>query len=233
MELTTPSTDATSTVEPSDEVPSSVEARATPVPASTRVFALPELVENILLHVTPADGLTAGKLDPTPILFVLQRVNTTFKNTISGSKSLQERMCLRLHTDMKQRRSPKDLFEWLLESIVVVNGRVVLVGPADSLGIARALLGVSRLFSRGSHATGSRHYDAVHGSEASWRRMKAHCEESDLKFDMATESDQIMLPSFTRDMTLGEVHDGLQRLIAALNRYFESHPLRRLRIDEG
>lgn len=53
------------------------------VHGTNKVFVIPELLEEILHYV------------PLKILFVVQRVNTTFRNTIAGSERLQRKMVLR------------------------------------------------------------------------------------------------------------------------------------------
>ena len=49
---------------------------------ASKVFAIPELLENILIYTD------------TLQLFVLQSVNSTFQDTMRGSKEIRRRMCL-------------------------------------------------------------------------------------------------------------------------------------------
>ena len=59
-----------------------------------RVFGIAELLEQILLELAREFPLTGTS--PCKILFILQRVNATFKATIKASSKLQERMWLSL-----------------------------------------------------------------------------------------------------------------------------------------
>ena len=60
--------------------------------AAKRVFAIPELLEPILLFID--DNNWIYKMAAAKRLYVLQRVNTTFANTIQGSGKLKYRMGL-------------------------------------------------------------------------------------------------------------------------------------------
>lgn len=61
-----------------------------------KVFGLPELCENILLHLNDSKMILRGVPldDPIKQLFVLQRVSRTFKGTIEGSRKLRKLMWL-------------------------------------------------------------------------------------------------------------------------------------------
>ena len=61
---------------------------ASPLPSSTRFFALPELVDIVLQQV------------PKKSLLPLQRVNHLFKSRIEQTTSLQEKLCLTAKTDV-------------------------------------------------------------------------------------------------------------------------------------
>ena len=71
------------------------------IPAAHEVFAIPELLENILLHIRPSKpnqairGMSEEAQQPLRALFVLRRVSRTFLSTIEGSPSLQVAMGLR------------------------------------------------------------------------------------------------------------------------------------------
>ncbi|KAF7185398.1 hypothetical protein HII31_13245 [Pseudocercospora fuligena] len=59
---------------------------------ATRVFSIPELLEHILLLLTPTRIVGGVGFRPQLQLFALQRVNRTFLATILGSKQLQAAM---------------------------------------------------------------------------------------------------------------------------------------------
>ncbi len=74
-------------------------ALADPLLASTKVFALPELLEQIIVHVGyfrdyPGGEKAADHYNPSGLkqLFVLQRTNTTFQDIIGLSKQLRAAM---------------------------------------------------------------------------------------------------------------------------------------------
>ena len=58
-------------------------------PAAAQVFAIPELLEIILVHVGANGGIHDMKA-----LFTLQRVNTTFQKVITTSKTIRQMMYL-------------------------------------------------------------------------------------------------------------------------------------------
>lgn len=71
--------------------------------ASTRVFAIPELVEHILTHIVPQQRCSSDRFSfPDQIaqatsirtLYKLQRVNKTFSKTVQRSKTLRRAMFL-------------------------------------------------------------------------------------------------------------------------------------------
>lgn len=67
---------------------------------ASAVFSIPELLEHILL-LLPTPPRTTGHLDePTTQLFMLQRVNSTFRATILGSKALRLQMDARCQFEM-------------------------------------------------------------------------------------------------------------------------------------
>ncbi|KXS96308.1 hypothetical protein AC578_7483 [Pseudocercospora eumusae] len=82
--------------------------------ASTRVFGINELLEQILLEL--ADALpshvtaTSGHTIPQPAyqLFVLQRTNVAFRDTIRHSKVMQRRMFLDLSGPISDARVKSD-----------------------------------------------------------------------------------------------------------------------------
>lgn len=72
--------------------------------ASTRVFVINELLEQILLELTESIPSYAAKSSgdeisqPAYQLFVLQRTNSAFRDTIRRSKVMQRRMFLEFST---------------------------------------------------------------------------------------------------------------------------------------
>lgn len=81
-------------------------------PACDRVFAIAELLENILLKVHERDGKANCQwISSVKSLFTLQRVDKTFHNTIKGSIKLQRAMLLEFdEKDAEERPSGLDFF---------------------------------------------------------------------------------------------------------------------------
>ena len=81
-------------------------------PACDRVFAIAELLENILLEVHERDGKANRRwISSIKNLFTLQRVDKTFQNTIRGSIKLQRAMLLEFdEKDAEERPSGLDFF---------------------------------------------------------------------------------------------------------------------------
>ena len=70
--------------------------------AATRVFAIPELLELILIELglSQHSPLFCNKFTPATTLFLLQRTNSTFRSTIQKSKMLRTIMLLEHNNDM-------------------------------------------------------------------------------------------------------------------------------------
>lgn len=120
-------------------------------------------------------------------------------------------MCLRMHPDLDMRPDPKRMVEWLLEKIGVVNGTKRLDGPVTALqsSIIQTAPGRGRL-SKVKKRSGEK------PTGTSWRAIKVHSEEGSPVFEMRLKSESWVLPSFKRTMTLGEIHDGLQKVLSAI-----------------
>jgi hypothetical protein len=102
--------------------------------AAQEVFRIPELLEIILLHLSDITRRTIRDIGqhatPAAILFVLQRVNTTFRTTIAESLTLQQRMFL-LPTPAKTFLANRThMADWLLKGIGILNNGRVLIGRA-------------------------------------------------------------------------------------------------------
>lgn len=230
--------------------PDSLSATS-PYSAATKVFDIPILLEHILLFVSASakedavfegynyytqddDTLCQG---PTRSLFVLQRVNSLFKATISRNKVIQQGMFLRARPrdvgdspestggvsskrfELSGMQTSHSSVRWLLEEIGVFSNRSELymrVGDNGALAF--------------SGRTKGKQLDS-NDEFASWRQMRLHCVERcgpfHVKFkhmpaEMITyeiEGEYIPVECSGRqiddgeDMSLGELHDWLSRLM--------------------
>lgn len=205
--------------------------------AAQEVFDLPELLEMILLQLTPepdTQNAFSQQRHAAADVFIVQRVNRTFQSVISTSKSLQEQMCLRIHPEWEQSQDPQHMVNWLVNSVGItdvhdkgtriVDGGIGLSNLFESLSVDTLLSDPLRMLAIDSLQK-VRPQDEYFGRpEASWRNMTARCVGDDVSFQIETQGwhRQTHLRRFTRNMTLGEVHDGLQKLIPAMVSYEKS-----------
>jgi hypothetical protein len=204
------------------------------------VFDLPELLENILLHVSTfaeAKAQIKGPLAmvwddsvqeivplvhpttyqaPSKELFVLQRVNSTFRDTISQSKIMQQRMFLAPtpgHGDIpgSSQHIYQDTISWLLSEVGVRNKKYALYGRADRVVIHK----LQRDFS---------HFTVNTSKESSWRKMRVYnrqgCGSTVLAFadwQNPWVFDEVCLGE---QLTLGSLHDKLRMMLSSLEVWY-------------
>lgn len=185
------------------------------MPASTRVFALPELLETILLHVATALRPTHNYrgpdyLNPATDLFVLQRVNKGFRDIIARNITLRRRMFLEpTPLDMigPHQLGINHTVDWLISSVGVFNNGYELFGLTNALGM---------------HRKHDQH-EFDKSLEASWRKMKVQCIATNQLVEIGIIIWKVRnwVGCFGRGngAILGEVHDGLQRLMPKLREY--------------
>jgi hypothetical protein len=173
-------------------------------------------VAKILLHL-PHIAISYTRFGATPIpdtqLFVLQRVSRTFQATILDTKTLRQRMFLAL-TPEPQPSNWVHLYhsgmtDWLLREIGVSNERKELCRRIHGLGISdtRALRPQDKR------------------PEASWRKINLHCLERGNAINVrlvCIDNACVLLRCFgcKEDMTLGQLHDALQRLIPCISAHY-------------
>lgn len=188
-----------------------------PVSAAQRVFDIAELVAEILLHLPNVDRAYSEDITffPDAQLFVLQRVSPTFQATILGNRILRQRMLLQ----SMPAGSPGPLYDhmahWLLTEIGVSNEHFRLGGS------------IASLWARRSSPRKERSQDKR--PEASWRKVKLHCVEggrdtgASLRIIDRTYAHRpyrlLRRFRYEDNTTLGELHDGLQRLIPFIEEY--------------
>lgn len=164
---------------------------------------------------------------PALRLFVIQRVNKTFQATIAGSPDIQKAMYLKPSRVLEWRSDRYFMANWLLKQITISDGVFELRGRATGLQIKH-----KSEYEKSSDPEGLLIADYPHvepafdgpGPDESWRKIKLHCVEKsnliDFSFIWPNSSalqrrHSIVLGSFhsNQEMTLGKVHDGLQRLL--------------------
>lgn len=221
---------------------SSVNTPEMPRTAAARVFDLPELLEKILLQLpfvednqdvrkrliedeqesnsfifTPLlarnqDATTPGRFpDPVKDLFIIQRVNSTFRDLIAGSRVLQRRMLLAAHTDSSDV-NPHNSIRWLLETIGVdaMQDRWSLMMWTTK---QRVDIRVRMMREHRKKTSGQ-----------SWRKMKVRCTEHMVAIPLmyaSWELEDVQLAEFKHGdaTTLGQLSDGLTRLVPLIARY--------------
>lgn len=218
------------------------------LPASVRVFAIPELLENILLQ----SGQDNGKADRQWIsfvkdLFVFQRVDTTFKNTINGSIKLRRAMLLEYDEDSaKERPSGLEFFfnrytPWhpsvpciahTVErtSIRGTNVKVVYIGMEATLDrpIMCACLAGPEITEGDIQSESLVRFENYFQAHASWRRMKLFNMHRVVFLHMSLGGESswppfgysISIPAHTERQTLGGMHDAVN---AAASRSSAEH----------
>lgn len=155
-------------------------------------------------------------------MFVLQRVNSTFQATIARNKLIQQRMFLApLLADTKGTHAYSRI-EWFGENVRVAD----------------QYCGLHLTYSEKNKYLSERHRKARcvcqlprdaqgidGGPEASWREMQLHCIEKGepLRLSFKSSGPSILLAVFLYedDMTMGQLHDGLLRLMEDLREYAE------------
>ncbi|CZT19301.1 uncharacterized protein RCC_05149 [Ramularia collo-cygni] len=84
--------------------------------AAQTVFALPELLESILLQISTFNQ-EDRHLNPAKDLFILQRVNKTFQAVITRNKTLQHHMLLQPNRPGSQDFSMEQTMSWLMSNV--------------------------------------------------------------------------------------------------------------------
>lgn len=74
--------------------------------AAEEAFAIPELLENILIHLPSDHRVSFDEFEETCQLFRLQRVNRSFRSTITASPALRQKMRLDICTPRSSNNAP-------------------------------------------------------------------------------------------------------------------------------
>lgn len=232
IKLTCPPRAALTSVEIPSACPNTAVKTLVTNSASAEVFALPELLEVILIHVstftkdvtsvtTPSTDYYAKVYEgPAKDLFVLQRVNSTFKATIARNKTMQQRMFLEAtpgpFVKPPKGTARKDPFQWMLADIGIVVDSLKRVKGLDLLGKPRALT---------AYPAWPRERDLSDNAlseEASWRKMKLHHTErlKPIEFRLDSREKEIEVAKFAEEdgMTLGKLYNGLEVLVPLLGK---------------
>lgn len=193
-----------------------------------RVFAIPELVTEILLQMStyPHSNtcFIGGYPEPEAELFVLQRVSKAFQAAIFGSKTLKQRMFL---APYPRWMGTVYTLDWLFDVIGVLSksGEPFEVFTSRYKRREKPLSDPKRNYVHVSNGKGANllpsHVDEgvrpySKTPEASWRTIKAHCLESDSAIVLHCHHRDgrlnVLTLSSAQNLTLGEVHDGMRRL---------------------
>jgi hypothetical protein len=198
-----------------------IETPQTPRTAAAEVFGLPELLENILLHIPFVEDNSVirahmmnmvdqlfkvdGRFpDPSKELFILQRVNSTFSATISRNKTLQRRMFLAANPAGSGEVNLHNPIRWLVEVIGVCRGgyELTMFDDKESLDV---------------HIHSREKRRSSREKQATWRKMKLHCTDNRAPvvvqfcgFESITALAEF---GYGDNMTLGRLHDGLEKLV--------------------
>lgn len=167
--------------------------------AATKVFAVPELLENILLNL------------PISRLFTFQRVNSTFKGVIGGSVAIRRRMFLE-PTQIYNREDMNQLLSDL--TLRQATYPFVLRLREDSTAVAGPLIDAELSCSwmdNNRTCDGEKIFRSQKASQLipSWRSIKILQDESGFAIVISCEGDYWMcgdLPRY-RLNTLGRVVD--------------------------
>ncbi|KAK4542608.1 hypothetical protein LTR36_006656 [Oleoguttula mirabilis] len=197
--------------------------------AAQKAMALPELLENVLQHLEPTQ------------LFIVQRVNATFKKTISESKTL--RRCMFLEPCVVDEAAPPptpakwdfdEKFELVFEDMdeTVKQRMDTMLNPLLRKGATTSMpfyqlhivnLGYGcEMFAKTEYeviciAEANRKIADIKADEQSWRRMTLTKNGLGAEFRVFCDSDaQIETVTFTVDGTteLGRVADVISDLHA-------------------
>ena len=157
--------------------------------AAQKVFNLPEFLENILIHLPKPlklfeddaklerdNSWWTAKRFPQPIfqLFLLKRVNNTFKDTIEGSKTCRQLMHLEPTDDSLQVQ--QDLVNWLLREL----------GWRTDLQQGR--LALSSAFGEGESIFQSKATTAYFADLQTWRALSWRGSEVDISMHVVKRS---------------------------------------------
>lgn len=200
-----------------------VKASSNQLSAAQKVFGLPELLDDILIHVssTPQDkreeidGPESGFPYANQELYTLQRVNSTFQATIRNSKTCQQRMWLASHAAESTDADPYCRISWFGRFVRVIDGdhglRISYVREHE-----RCFRPEGRM-AECEYRIVSRQGTIDRYSEDSWRKMKLHCiaNGDSLRLDLRNEGGpEALLATFAYEdgTTLGQLYDGLKKL---------------------
>lgn len=189
-------------------MPTSVDAPITPRSASSRVFALPELLEIILVHVSTFSRPSYKRrgpnyVNPATDLFVLQRVNRSFQDIIVRNSTIRRRMFLEARPGGGQDKTIRHALDWLVKTVGVFK-------DDHEMHVNGHTLGLHLRFKE-------QPFCKTH--EASWRNMKIHCAQASVETGISFRTRWTHVPLHIIEanrvdgMTLGQLHDGLVSLI--------------------
>ncbi|CZT19298.1 uncharacterized protein RCC_05146 [Ramularia collo-cygni] len=192
--------------------------------AASKVFALPELLEAILLHVSldacrdgpPQRSANAYFPFPAKPLFVLQRVNSTFRAIITHNKIIQRRMLLAPHpvSDMGAAQ-PGAVVSWFGDEMTGGHPTEFSELYDQPFRFSYAGLWISPRLLKALQT-------AVSDPKASWRSMKIHCVDGGEPLRVLLTRDfggAGWMFRFEDGVTLGELHDALLKVAPAVEEY--------------
>lgn len=140
--------------------------------ASAEVFAIPELLENILFQLACQcpdslhNHIQYSTVQPAHQLFVIQRVSTTFRDVIHGSKKILESTFV-ARTKMKPDKwVDHHPFNWLCQELGLKCGRS---GPQEDPRFNNDYCSMTSFYERDFILGRNK---AFFRPEASWREMK-------------------------------------------------------------
>lgn len=220
--------------------------------AASRTFALPELLEHILVFLgqqerdapneNPHMGLwpshTLPRFEPPKTLFVLQRVSSTFRAIIARSKKLQSLMMVTQDSDLLAGDEASVCANlnptwWLFHESVQSEGWWT-AGDAKIFQLSCCIGGVSSTENWRDCLFRFHHNEnTAADSRPSWRNIKLACSlsagmPSELEFRIDRDvGPQLVRVSLDPDCTLGNLYDFFGRVTI----YEEDDMLRLLHLD--
>ena len=207
--------------------PTAVTSPSSPS-AAARVFAVPELLENILLHL--ADDVSSsrwgGNLEPVPTLSRCQAVNRVFNETVRGSVKLQRLLVSPAARESESRDEPALRWLFLTRREVDLSKKEFSQKHADGQPLkVRYMIRFGEhdllpaVVSEGSHSSPTLVFARAGLFEAflrdfgdpkaSWRRVRMRHEKDSIKISYSGtrcyDKHTSMKVDFRSHRTLGEV----------------------------
>lgn len=187
--------------------------------AAQRVFDLPELLEAILLQVSdecrPAKvPKSPGFAAPVCKYFVLQRVNKSFQAIIERNKTIQRRMFLLPYPAETSGVKAHNSVAWLRDDIGISHQGTRLSDLCGDLSFVT-------MWHMDTEPEGCRPFHS--NGEESWRKIRVHGIKGGPPINFSYQHGRLGSIPGDPEVTLGELHDGMQSLIPLMVKYKQAH----------